>query len=229
MTLLPLLYGLGTAVPLVVGAVAGVFLSPPRRFVAALLAFASGSLITGLAFELFEPAFRIAGAPTTAAATFAGTALYVGVKSRAGTDEGASGIPLLAAVVFDGAAENLTLGVSLLGGSAGGSLAILVGIAANNLPEAVAGALDMTENGRSPARTLGVWTVTAAGLAAMVVVGYVAFAAVGERTLAAVRAASGGAVLASLAVEIMPDAYEGGGPSVAFATAAGLLVTFVLV
>lgn len=227
MDLLPFLYGISTGLPLVVGAGIGIFLNPPQSIVAAFLAFASGSLITGLAFELFEPAFQTAGLVLTATSLFAGTGLYVVVKSRirAGDD---SGVPLLAAVIFDGLAENITLGVALVGGSVGGPLAILVGIAANNLPEAVGGAKSMTESGRSAAWTLSVWTATATGLAVTVVVGYVLFSSVSATVLAIVRATGGGAVLASLAIEIMPDAYEGGGPVVAFATAAGFLVTFVL-
>lgn len=228
MVLVPALYGLGTALPLVVGAVAGVYLDLPQRSVAALLAFASGALITGLAFELFEPAFRTAGSGQAAVSLFLGTGLYVAVKYRVGSSGELAGYPLLAAVIFDGLAENVTLGVALVGGVAGGPLAILVGVAANNLPEAIAGAAGMTEGGRSAAWTLGVWTATAAGLAAAVVASHLAFAGVGSSALALVRAAGGGAVLASLAVEIMPDAYEAGGPSVAFATAAGFLVTFLL-
>ena len=64
MNLEPLLYGIGTGLPLVVGALVGIFAKPPKRVVAALLTFASGSLITGLAFELFEPAVRTAGCPS---------------------------------------------------------------------------------------------------------------------------------------------------------------------
>ncbi len=229
MDLLPLLYGVATGLPLVVGAAIGVFVRVPRTVVAVLLAFASGSLITGLAFELFEPAFRVAGPVLTAASLLAGTGLYVAVKYRVASEDGVEGVPLLAAVVFDGLAENVTLGVALVGGTVGGPLAILVGIAANNLPEAIGGARRMTESGRSAAWTLGVWTATAAGLALAVVVAYAAFSGVGATVLALVRATGGGAVLASLAVEIMPDAYEAGGPAVAFATAAGFVVTFVLV
>lgn len=229
MDLLPLLYGVATGLPLVVGAAIGVFFGLSRTVVAVLLAFASGSLITGLAFELFEPAFRVAGPVLTAASLLAGTGLYVAVKYRVASEDGVEGVPLLAAVVFDGLAENVTLGVALVGGTVGGPLAILVGIAANNLPEAIGGARRMTESGRSAAWTLGVWTATAAGLALAVVVAYAAFSGVGATVLALVRATGGGAVLASLAVEIMPDAYEAGGPAVAFATAAGFVVTFVLV
>lgn len=226
--LTPLLYGLGTGLPLIVGAAIGTFWKPPRRLVAAVLAFASGSLITGLAFELFEPAFHTAGLALTTASLFAGTGVYVGVKSLVELQDGASGLPLLAAVVLDGLAENVTLGVVLVGASAGGPLAILAGIAANNLPEAVGGAVSMTENGWSAAWTLGLWTATAAGLVLAVVVGYAVFSDVGPIVLALVRATGGGAVLASVAVEIIPDAYEGGGPVVAFATAAGFVVTFML-
>ena len=229
MVLLPLLYGIGTALPLVVGAAVGASLRPPRRLVATLLAFASGALLTGLAFELFEPAFRTAGPVPTGVSLFVGTGLYVTVKYRAGSGDGLAGGPLLAAVVFDGLAENITLGVAIVGGSVEGPLAILAGIAANNLPEAIGGAKSMAEHDRSVAWTLGVWTATATGLALAVVAGYVAFSGVGATALALVRATGAGAVLASLAVEIMPDAYVDGGPAVAFSTAAGFLVTFLLV
>ena len=37
-----------------------------------------------------------------------------------------------------------------------------------------------------------------------------------------------GAVLASLADTLMPEAYENGGPSVALSTAAGFVLAFVL-
>lgn len=228
MDLLPLLYGIGTGIPLVVGAGIGIYLNPPQTLVAALLAFASGSLITGLAFELFEPAFQTVGVVLTTVSLFVGTGLYVVVKYRVSSDGGIEGFPLLAAVIFDGLAENITLGVALVGGSVGGPLAILVGIAANNLPEAIGGAMSMTESGRSAAWTLSVWMATAAGLAVTVVAGYVLFSGVNATVLALVKATGGGAVLASLAIEIMPDAYEGGGPAVAFATAAGFLVTFVV-
>ena len=225
--LVPALHGLGTAIPLAVGAVVGVYLPLPQRLVAALLAFASGALLTGLAFELFQPAVRTVGIEPTAVSLFAGTGLYVFVKYRLGAGDGPEGYPLLAAGVFDGPAENITLGVAIVGGSGGGPLAILVGVAANNLPEAIAGAAVWRRTG-TQTDGLGVWGATATGLAAAVVVSNVAFSNVGASTLALVRATGGGAVLASLAVEIMPDAYEIGDPSIAFA-AAGFLITFLLV
>lgn len=49
-----------------------------------------------------------------------------------------------------------------------------------------------------------------------------------EYWLAAVRAFAGGAILASLAGEIFPDAYENAGPYVTLATAVAPLGSFLL-
>lgn len=49
-----------------------------------------------------------------------------------------------------------------------------------------------------------------------------------DEHLAVALGFAGGAVLASLADTIMPEAYELGGPLVAFAMAAGFLVSFLL-
>ncbi|EMA68989.1 zinc/iron permease [Halorubrum aidingense JCM 13560] len=224
-----LLYGVGTGLPLVVGATVGVFSRPSRRITAVALAFASGSLITGLSFELFEPAFRTAGLGLTTASLLVGTGFYVGVKYVASVRSDTDGVPIFIAVVIDGLAENVTLGMVLIGGGpVGGPLALLAGIAANNVPEAVVGTSQMIDSGRSAKWVLGLWTATAIGLVLAVVIGYAVFSGVSDTTLALIRGAGGGAVLATLAVEIMPDAYDSGGPSIAFATALGLVATFAL-
>jgi len=56
-----LVVGVVASSPLVVGALAGYRLSVPRRVLAALLAFAAGSLITALAFEFFEDSYEQGG------------------------------------------------------------------------------------------------------------------------------------------------------------------------
>jgi len=104
----------------------------------------------------------------------------------------------------------------------------LVAIFASNLPEALGGAVGMRKQGRPKGFTIGVWSATAILLAAAVVVGDAALAGVGEQTLAVLLSFAGGAVLASLADTLMPDAYREGGPLVAFATAAGFLLSFLI-
>jgi ZIP family zinc transporter len=65
-------------------------------------------------------------------------------------------------------------------------------------------------------------------LAAVVVLGRAVFAQFPEESLAFPLAFAGGAVLASLADTLMPEAFEHGRPLNSMATAAGFLVSFFL-
>jgi len=151
-------------------------LRPSQRITAVALAFASGSLITGLSFELFEPAFQTAGLGLTTASLLVGTGFYVGVRYVASVQTDMDGVPVFIAVVIDGFAENVTLGMVLIGGGpVGGPLALLAGIAANNFPEAVVGTSEMITSGRSAKWVLSLWTATAIGLVLAVVIGYAVF------------------------------------------------------
>jgi zinc transporter, ZIP family len=228
-----LLLGLIASSALVMGGVAGAYWSPPRHLVAVALAFASGALITALAFDLFEESFHKGDAWLSGIGLLVGAAAFVAADTLldryiAGADGGISAFALLAAVTLDGVPENMALGVSLLETSGAGALTLLVAIFASNLPEALSGAVGMRQQGRSKDFTIGVWSATAILLAAAVVVGNAALAGVGEELLAVLLSFAGGAVLASLADTLMPDAYREGGPLVAFATAAGFLLSFLI-
>jgi ZIP family zinc transporter len=228
-----LLFGLVASSALVIGAVSGAYWRPPRPLLASALAFASGALITALAFDLFEESFRRGGALISAIGLLVGAATFVVADELldryiAGAGGGVSAFALLAGVTLDGIPENLALGVSLLETSSAGALTLLVAIFFSNLPEALGGAVGMRRQGRSKRFAITVWTITAVVLAAAVVVGNAALAGAGEGSLAVLLSFAGGAVLASLADTLMPDAYSQGGPSVAFATAAGFLLSFLI-
>ena len=228
-----LLFGLVASSALVIGATAGAYWRPPQPLLAAALAFASGALITALAFDLFEESFMMGGAWLSSVGLLGGAATFVGASTLldryiAGDASGVSAFALLAGVTLDGIPENMALGISLIGTSWTAALALLVAIFASNLPEALGGAVGMREQGRSRAFAIGVWMATAALLAAAVVVGNAALAGVGEKPLTVLLSFAGGAVLASLADTLMPDAYRQGGPLVAFATAAGFLLSFLI-
>jgi ZIP family zinc transporter len=68
---------------------------------------------------------------------------------------------------------------------------------------------------------------TAIVLTVAVVVGNTLLTGASTHVLAFARAFASGAVLASVADTVMPDAYRQGSPLVAFATAAGFLLTFL--
>jgi zinc transporter, ZIP family len=218
----------------VIGALVGAYWTPPRRLIAAALAFASGALITALAFDLFQESFERSGAWISAVGLLAGTATFVGAKElldrymMGAPGGGASAFALLAAVTLDGVPENMALGVSLVETSGAGALTLLVAIFFSNLPEALVGTVGMRQQGRSRSFVITLWSATAVVLAAAVVLGNGALSGAEERTLAVLLSFAGGAVLASLADTLMPEAYRQGGPLVAFATAAGFLLSFLI-
>ena len=228
-----LLFGMIASSALVIGGVVGAYLRPPQCLVAVALAFASGALITALATDLFAEPFRTGGAWLSGIGLLAGAATFVVADElldryieRAGS--GVSGFAILAAVTLDGVPENMALGVSLLQTSWTGALALLVAIFASNLPEALGGTVGMRDQGYSRSFAIAVWTATATTLAVAVVVENAALSGVSEEPLSVLLAFAGGAVLASLADTVMPDAYREGGKPVAFATAAGFFVSFAI-
>jgi zinc transporter, ZIP family len=218
-----------SALPL--GAWIAIWRPPSRAVTAALLAFASGALLTAVAFELFEDAFRQdawrAGVAFAAGATvFIIADTWLDRQTERRTAAGATvGFALLAAVTLDGVPENLAMGIALV---EHGGPALLVAIFASNLPEAIVGSEKMREAGLSRSRVFAIWSVTALLLALAVVVGYGALEGVPDRTLAWPLGFAAGAVLASLADTLMPQAYEEGGPWVAWFTALGFLLSFLI-
>ena len=228
-----ILFGAVASAALVIGAIVGCYWDAPRPVLGALLAFASGALITALAFDLFEDAYAGGGAWRAGIGLFAGATVFIAVDTwldrrverRAGRGA-ALGLALLAAVTLDGLPENLALGVSILGPA--GGLTLLVAIFASNFPEALAGAMAMREGKRSIRFVVGLWTGAAVLLALAVVVGWGALRGVEEETLAWPLSFAGGAVLASLADTLMPEAYREAGPATAFATTLGFLLSFLV-
>ena len=236
------LYGVAASSALVIGAALGTRWQPPRTVTGVLLAFASGALISALAFELFAEAYELAGAAESGIGLLAGAVAFVAADSaldryvagRAGPEkrdvvaEGSRtgvGWALLAAVTLDGVPENLALGVSLVEGA---SLTLLVAIFASNFPESLVGAVAMRGEGRGAGTIMTTWTACAVLLTLGVVVGRAVAGGLDESLLAVALAFAGGAVIASLADTLMPEAFEHGRPLNAFATAAGFFLSFVL-
>jgi zinc transporter, ZIP family len=240
---------------LVAGSMVGALIQVPKRLLAFLLAFASGSLITAMAFELYHGAVARSDVIRAGVAFVAGAAVFIGVdtwldrhvaattptgttpklEGGAATIEeptpasatgGLAGFALLAAVTLDGVPENLALGVSI--GEGHGSLALLLAIFASNFPEALVGSAQMRASGRTGAFALMTWLLASALLAIACVIGYAAFGEATDDTISIPLAFAGGAVIASLADTLMPEAYREGGSLVAFATVAGFLLSYVL-
>ncbi|GAA0810940.1 ZIP family metal transporter [Spirilliplanes yamanashiensis] len=251
-----LIFGVIASSALVIGAVVGARVQLPKRVLAVMLAFAAGALITALSFELFEDAYEHGGIWRAALGLIVGAVVFTVLSAwldrvaRGGRPEehgsekldpdaaasdraasaasrsGAAGLALLAAVTLDGVPENVALGVSL--GEGTGGLALLAAIFVSNFPEALVGSASMRAQGRSQTFILGTWLACAALLTVAVVVGAGPLSGADPETISLPLAFAAGAVLASLADTLMPEAYEKGGPTVALATTAGFVLSFVL-
>lgn len=245
-----LVFGVLASSALVFGSVLGFYWRPPTQVTGVLLAFASGTLISALAFELFPQAVELGGLVRSGTGLIVGAGVFVLVNTwldrRAAPhaaqgekaehheviEEGARrapasptiGLALLASVILDGIPENLALGVSM---QAEASITLLVAIFSSNLPEALVGAIAMRHAGRNRTFVMGIWFMAALILALVVVLGHMV-GQVPAGWLSFLLAFAGGAVLASLADTLMPEAFERGRPLNAFATAVGFFVSFVL-
>lgn len=229
-----ILFAVIASAALPLGSAVALWRPPRRRVVAALLAFASGALITAIAFELFEDAFAHGGAWRAAPAFLAGATIFILVDSwldrrtRSRHAAGASaGFVFLAGVTLDGLPENLAMGVGLVESA---SATLLIAIFVSNLPEALVGAQKMKEAGLGRGRIMLIWSATALVLALAVIVGYGALEGVDKRTLAWPLGFAAGAALAALADTLMPEAFEEAreDPNIAYFTALGFLLSFLV-
>ena len=252
-----ILFGIVASSALIIGGVVGSYFKPPSQVTGVLLAFASGALFSALAFELFSDAFEQGGAWRAGLGLLAGGATFVAVNTwldskvagdaskrqsdkvedaadaaeddaggGKGAPAGAVGFALLAAVTLDGVPENLALGVSLAGDAS--PFTLLVAIFFSNLPESLVGAAAMREQGRSRKFAITTWALCGLLLAIAVVLGRAVLSGASEKTIAVCLAFAGGAVLASLADTLMPEAFEHGRPWNSFATGLGFFVSFML-
>ena len=250
------LFGIVASSALVLGALLGGRVELPKRVLAAMLAFAAGALITALAFELFEDSYEQGGLWRAALGLLAGAVVFTVISQwldrlaegnrpedhgsekldidapasdsapSSASVSGGAGLALLAAVTLDGVPENVALGVSL--GEGTGGVALLAAIFVSNFPEALVGSASMRTQGRSQLFIVGTWTLCAVLLVVAVVVGAGPLSSAAPETISLPLAFAAGAVLASLADTLMPEAYEDGGPAVALSTAAGFVLSFYL-
>lgn len=214
---------------LIAGAAWGIYGKLPTKLEGFLMALAGGALLLSVVTELIEPSIEKSSILHAMAGVAAGAIVFAAcdyiIDEKWG---GSSGGGLLAAITLDGIPENLALGVALIG--AGGlEVAALAGsILLSNLPEAAGGARAMAEKGNSKGKVMVLWVGTAVLLSAAAIVGNVALAGVGEETLATIRCFAAGAVVASLATEVFPQAYKEDRHWAGIATALGVILALVL-
>ncbi len=224
---------------LLIGAVVGIVANPRQRIIGWVMAFGAGVLISALAFELTQEAFRQGGLAATGTGLALGAlAFFLGDRAvdRAGGDhrkrsggeqEGGSGTAILLGAVMDGIPESAAIGVSLLAGGSVG-VPVLAGVFLSNLPESMAAATGLRRAGHSRGYILGTWFAVVAVSTVAAAVGYAVLGSASPAAVAAIQAFAAGAVLTMLADTMMPEAFEHGGDVVGLLTVLGFALAFSL-
>ena len=231
---------------LILGALIAWFVRLPQRLIAGVMAIGSGVLISAVAFDLMDEAFRQGGFDSTAAGFIGGALVYTLAnivisrrgarhRKRSGSNDDESqpdadsggGLAIAVGALLDGIPESVVIGVSLLGGS-GVSTVTVAAIFLSNVPEGLSSAAGMKKAGRSALYVFGVWTAIAlaSGLAAML--GNVALASAGPEAIAAVTAIAAGAILAMLVDTMIPEATEATHDYSGLIAVIGFLLAFIL-
>jgi ZIP family zinc transporter len=250
------LYGLLASSGFFVGILVGLTITPPRRVIAAIMAFGGGVLVSALTFDLMEEAATEGSTAHVIGGFLTGALFYVLADlaleriattspKRAGRDSGdvhpnageipetrgqatIGGMALLVGAILDGIPENAAIGIGL--GSEGRDLGLvlLAAVFLGNVPESISSAVGMRQEGRSRAYIVGVWGAVTVGCVLATVAGYGLLGGLSPNMISAVLALAAGGILAMLADTMFPEAFANGGPWVAMATSCGFALAFLL-
>jgi ZIP family zinc transporter len=148
-------------------------------------------------------------------------------KNIAGSNEGGSGAAIFIGTLLDNVPESIILGMSVaLGGAV--NLAFLIAVFISNLPEGVAGSLNLEAAGYPRTRIFWMWFSLVLVSAACAGLGYYLIGRLPEADGRIVQSFAAGAMLTMLADAMMPEAFEHGGKTVGLFTALGFLTAATL-
>jgi len=232
------LWGFGAAMALVGGALVGLTGRVPRSWVALVMAFGAGALISALAYDLTEDAFAHGGTLPVAAGLAAGALVYFAgdqllhkegaVRLGARVKQtGTNGPAIVLGALLDGIPESVVLGTTLLAG-AGVSLPFLAAVFVSNVPEGLSAAADLLKEGRRPAGIIGLWVAVAVVSGVAAALGYGVLGKMGSGAVPLIQSFAAGAILTMLTDTMIPEAYSGGGDWTGLATVLGFATAFLL-
>ncbi len=240
---------------LLVGALLGLYLKVGLRVIGLVMAFGAGVLISAVAFELTEEAYRSAGSTAAALGLAAGSVTFFtgdwlidrqgghrrkspvhggvragsasGGSKAAGGAAAASGMALVLGALLDGIPESAAIGISLLGGG-GVGVAMVAAVFLSNIPESMSATTGLKASGRSTGWILGLWALVVGASTLASVAGYALLGGASEETVAFIQTFAAGAILTMLADTMMPEAVEHAGRLVGLLTVLGFAVAFFI-
>ena len=204
---------------------------------AMIMGIGAGALISAIAYELI-PESTLAGSGMAFAFGLGAIAFFTGdwlIDHRGGGKRKAiasgqvsgSGAAIFIGTLLDNVPESIILGMSLaLGGAI--NVAFLAAVFVSNLPEGVAGSINLQAAGYARRKVLWMWTLLVLVSAACAGLGYGAGHWLPGVTGRNAQAFAAGAMLTMLADAMMPEAFEHGGKLVGLFTVFGFMAAAVL-
>lgn len=240
-----------------IGVAIGLLVRIPRRVLAGIIAFGAGVLVVALTSELMAEATEEGHIWWAIAGLLSGCLIYVVIDQgleraaqespkRQGRDsddvvEGAENVPetdqqaaisgmaVLVGTVLDGVPENAAIGIGLAAEQGPGLGYVLLGaVFLSNLPGAIASTVGMQKEGRSTTYILVAWGLVALACTGSCVLGFALLSGLPLAYQSFILALAAGGILAMLADTMFPEAFENGGPWVAFAATVGFGAAFFL-
>jgi zinc transporter, ZIP family len=232
-------WGLIGASSLLIGAVIGLLFRIPGRAIGLILGFGAGTLISAVAFELTEEAYRLGGADTVTLGLALGALSYFagdewlarrGAQDRMSMqreEDAETSTALVLGAVLDGIPESAVIGLSLLAGG-GVAVPVLAAVFLSNLPESISASTGMRRMGAGNGHVLRVWVAVTLVSGAAAAAGYALLDGASDDWVGLIEAFAGGAVLTMLADTMMPEAFREGGRVAGLFTVLGFALAYLL-
>jgi ZIP family zinc transporter len=227
----------GTALATGLGAIPVFLLGrQAKQLTPILLGFAAGVMGVAAIAGLLIPATQEGSLAAVASGLAVGVGFLVLIRRRVSPDAGFMGSSgpgartsaLVFLVLFvHSLPEGFAVGTAFASDRAGLSLFVILAIAIQNIPEGTSVAVPMAEAGFGPARQFWVAVGTSAPQPVGAVIAFVAVEQV-SGLLSLSFAFAAGAMLALIAIEMLPRAYSGpgrSGPTIGWAAGAAVMLT----
>jgi zinc transporter, ZIP family len=239
------IWGFVAGSALILGAFFGYFFKIPQHWVASIMAFGAGVLMSAVSFELLDEAYALGGPTHLVAGFLLGASIFTltniylarkGAKHRKRSvkpgnnpvdDEDNNAVAIAAGSVIDGVPESIAIGLTMIGGGFV-STATLVAIFLSNIPEGLSSSAGMRKEGWKPVKVFSLWLIIAIVSSISSLVGFSIFSQLPVEVTAVTLAVAAGGILAMLVDTMIPEAFSETHNLAGMVTVIGFSISFIL-